>query len=395
MEDKKRRLFHFSITLILIVIGVVSFIVMTKSRPQLQRKETPQMFPYVKTMTVKTESRAINILGEGTVKPVRQINLVPQVGGKVIYTSPSLVNGGEFKEGEVLLRIDPSDYQLAMALAEAKVKASESDLMIAEEEAASAKREWELYNSGGDDMDKQPPPLVVKEPQLRAARAVLEANRAELEIARLNLERTELKAPFNGRVSSENVDAGQYVTPGQPLATLYSTEAAEIVVPLENEKLFWLDIPHFTTRGEKGSPGIVRSSIAGREKVWSGVVTRTEGKIDERTRMINVVVRVDKPYDEIPPLAYGLFVTVEIRGRVLENAISIPRSALRQDDILWTVDENNKISFKKVNVILIQDDEVLIEGGLKDGDMIVTSPLKAVTDGMSVRVKFDNKENRQ
>jgi len=157
-------------------------------------------------------------------------------------------------------------------------------------------------------------------------------------------------------------------------------------VPLEGEDLFWFDVPGFTSNDGRGSAAVVQADIAGRELSWPGKVVRTEGRMDERTRMINVVVQVEKPYAQKPPLIFGLFVKVEIRGRRVESAAIVPRAALRQGDDVWVVDENGRLRFRKVHVARLQGNEVLVKSGLEDGEMVVTTPLKAVTDGMAVRV---------
>ena len=394
MNKTKRRLLHIAITLVLVALGAWGSYSLTSSKPQLEKHKPTAPTPVVRVVKLKTGPQPVHILGEGTVRPLREIDLVPQVGGKVVYASPALVNGGEFSQGDILLRIDPVDYQLAVILAKAKVKDSESNLKLAQEEAAAAEEEWRMLYSGNPEEDREPPPLVAKEPQLAAAEAKLEADRADLRSALLNLERTELKAPFEGRVSQENVDVGQYVSPGQALASLYSTEAAEIVVPLEDEDLFWFHVPGFTPGNNPGSSAKVLARLAGRERTWPGAVVRTEGKLDERTRMINVVVRVEKPYAKKPPLPVGLFVTVEIEGRTLPDGTVIPRSALHQDDVVWVVDNDDRLLFREVDVARVQGDDVMIEDGLKDGEMVVITPLEAVTDGMSVRTVSVKEANR-
>jgi RND family efflux transporter MFP subunit len=386
MSNRKKRIVQLVISITFVALGVLGFWALTASKPEMERHKPPTPVPMVRTMAVKTGPQNIYIQGEGTVRPLREIDLVPQVGGKLVYVSPSLVNGGVFRKDELLLRIDPVDYQLAVTLARAKVKDAESRLQVAEEEAAAARDEWRLLYEGSSNENSKPPPLVAKEPQLAAAKAELEADEADLRKALLNLERTELRAPFNGRVGEENVDIGQYVSPGQSLGSLYSTEAAEIVVPLEGEALFWFDVPGFTSKDGRGSPTLIKASIAGRDLSWSGKVVRTEGKLDERTRMINVVVRVEQPYAKKPPLVFGLFVTVEIEGRIIPNGAVIPRAILHQGDIVWVVGADSRLQFRQVEVGRIQGDEVVITGGLEDGERLVTTPLKAVTDGMTVRV---------
>ncbi|MGD8916771.1 MAG: efflux RND transporter periplasmic adaptor subunit [Syntrophobacterales bacterium] len=386
MSNRKKRVVQLAISITFVALGVLGFWALTASKPEMERRKPPVPVPMVRTMAVKTGPQKVYIQGEGTVGPLREINLVPQVGGKVVYASPSMVNGGVFRKDDLLLRIDPVDYQLAVTLARAKVKDAESRLQVAEEEAAAARDEWRLLYEGSSKENSKPPPLVAKEPQLAAAKAELEADEADLRKALLNLERTELKAPFNGRVGEENVDIGQYVSAGQSLGSLYSTEAAEIVVPLEGEALFWFDVPGFTSRDGRGAAALIKADVAGRELNWTGKVVRTEGKLDERTRMINVVVRVEQPYAKKPPLVFGLFVEVKIEGRMIPNGAVIPRAGLHQGDIVWIVGEDSRLQFRQVEVGRIQGDEVVITGGLEDGERLVITPLKAVTDGMTVRV---------
>jgi RND family efflux transporter MFP subunit len=394
MKERKKRVLYIGIAIAILALGVVGMGVLIASKPEIERHEPVAPIPVVRIINAEVGPQSVLIKGEGTVRPLREITLMPEVDGKVVYISPTLVDGGEFRKGDTLLRIDPVDYQLAVTLAKAKVKDSESNLKLAEEEAAAAREEWYLdhVDVGDSTVQRKPPPLVAREPQLAAARAKLEADQADFRKALLNLERTELKAPFDGRVSEENVDIGQYVSVGQALATLYSTEAAEIVVPLRNEDLFWFHVPGFTPGNSPGSPAEVLARIAGREQSWLGEVVRTEGKLDERTRMINVVIRVEKPYAKKPPLAVGLFVKVDIQGRTLPNATIIPRSALHQDNVVWVVDEHGRLQFHKVDVARVQGDEVMVEAGLKDGEKVVISPLKAVTDGMVVHTKLVKEE---
>ncbi len=389
MSKTKRRVIHVAVTLFIVGVGAAVFLILTASKPELKRSKPPAPKPLVRVMTVETGPREVIIRGEGTVRPLREIQLVPEVSGKIIYVSPSLVDGGEFKKGDVLLRIDPVDYQLAVTLAKARIKDSESKLRIAEEEAAAAKEEWRLLDEWGSDVDKEPPALVAKEPQLAAARAKLDADRADLRKAQLNLERTEIKAPFNGRVSAENVDIGQYVGTAQNLAMLFSTEAAQIVVPFEDESLYWFHVPGFTPGSQPGAAVRVRTRFAGRESEWKGQVVRAEGKLDERSRMVDVVIRVDKPYATRPPLVAGLFVAVEIQGRTLENAAVIPREALRADDTVWVVDQHGQLTFRPVEVARMTTTSAIIKGGLNNGEMVVLTTLKAVTDGMQVRIAKD------
>lgn len=382
MSKPINRLIQIVVVVALIASGVFAMRELKASKPQIERRKPLPPTPTVRTIKVETTSQPMIIQGEGTVKPLKEINLVPQVGGKVIEVSPSLVNGGQFREGELLLRIDPIDYELAVILADAKVKNAQSKLELAKEEAAAAREEWRLLRKGSK---REPPPLVAKEPQLAAARAQLKADQANLRKARLNLERTKLKAPFDGRVSDENVDVGQYVTPGQPIASLYSINAAEIMVALEDDDLRWLHIPGFTDGDGPGSSATVRARIGGRDRTWLGEVVRAEGKIDERTRMITAVIRVMNPYVKKPPLVSGLFVKVDIEGTILEDVAVIPRFAMRENSTVWVVEGNGRLAFRKIDIAGIQGDNCLVQSGLNTGDLVVTSSMQVVTDGMAVQ----------
>jgi RND family efflux transporter MFP subunit len=386
MSRKKRRFLHLVVAIMFLALGGLGMYALTARESEVERRRPPVSVPVVRTIKVTVSSQPVIIRGEGTVQPLREIRIAPEVGGKVVSVSPNMINGGAFNKGETLLRVAPADYKLAVTLARATVKDAESKLQLAEEETAASIQEWRLYGEGGTDTNENPPPLVAKEPQLAAAQAKLEAERADLKKALLDLERTEIKAPFDGRVSQENVDIGEYVTPGQDLATIYSTEAAEIVIPLEDRDLFWIHVPGFTPGNGPASPVKVRASIAGRTLTWSGKVVRAEGRLDERTRMINVVVRVERPYARRPPLPVGLFVTAEIMGRMLSDVAVVPRAALHQDNVAWVVENDSRLRFRKVEVGRIEGEKVFVSTGLKNGEILVITPLKAVSDGMSVRV---------
>ena len=190
------------------------------------------------------------------------------------------------------------------------------------------------------------------------------------------------------------MDIGQYVTPGQQLATLYGTAAAEIVVPLESEHLQWFHVPGFTGGEGEGAPAAVQVAIAGRVRKWPGRVMRVEGRIDEKTRLINVVVRVDEPYDRKPPLAAGLFATVEIEGRTLSEAALLPRAALRPGGQVWVLADGQRLQFRDIDVARVSKTGALVRGGLAEGEQIIVSQIRAVTDGMRVRPIGDPAEVR-
>ncbi len=380
MKKITRRFLQFILVVTLIGVGGMGNWLLKASRPPVEKEKQMAVLPLARTIAVQAQTISVPIQGHGTVRPLQEIQLVPQVGGKVVYMSPALVDGGAFKTGDVLLKIDPADYRIAVTLADARVQDAESKFVLAEQESRVAQSDWYELHPNTD-----PPALVAKKPQLATALANVEAQKAELERTRLNLERTQLKAPFDGRISQKGVDIGQYISPGAPVASFYSIDAAEIVLPMESEKLEWFHVPEFTPGCKQGSTARVHADTAGLVQTWEGTVVRAEGKVDEKTRMINVVVRVDRPYSKRPPLAPGLFVTVDIAGKSIENGVLIPREALRQDNVVWVVDKNNRLNFKTVEVALYTHSGVVVKKGLMGNEQVVVAPIKEVTDGMAVR----------
>lgn len=379
MKNKKIML-HIFLAIVLLIGGFIGMRVLSASKPEMEKETPPVPVPMAKTVAVSTGVHSVEIAGQGTVGVVREIQLIPEVSGKVVMVSPHLVNGGTFEKGEVLLEIDPSDYKIAVTSAEARVKDAESAYKLAKEEASAALFEWRQLNPSDD-----PPSLVAKEPQLAAAEAMLAAEKANLEKARLQLARTRLTAPFAGRVREEQVDVGQYVAPGQRLAVLYGTEAFEISVPLESDDLYWFHVPGFTSGNGQGAPARVVGRMAGAERTWDGYVDRVEGSVDARTRMVNIVIRVKNPASAKPPLMPGMFVQVRIKGRALENAAVIPRAALRGEQTVWVVNDDGILEFRSIKIARFSLDGVVVQEGLKNGEHVVVSPIKAVTSGMRVR----------
>ncbi len=376
----KKRFLQIIVSLLILLGGFAGLYSLRAGKPAEEMEVAAAPAPAVQVVTAKLEAHTVKITGQGTVRPLLNAQLVAQVSGRVRYTAPNLVNGGAFNEGDELLQIDPIDYELAVTLAAARVGDADAKYALALEESEAAIQEWRDLNPGIDVPD-----LVARRPQLSAARAKLEAEEADYRIALLQLERTRLKAPFDGVVSAKMVDIGQYVTPGEAVATLYGTRAVEIVLPLESEHLQWFHVPGFTGGDDEGARASVRVTIAGQVREWPGRVMRAEGRIDEKTRLINVVVRVEKPYERKPPLAAGLFARVEIEGQTLEKATLLPRSALRPGGRIWVVDDDQRLRFRTVQVARVAREGVLLEAGLENGERVMVSQLKAVTDGMKVR----------
>lgn len=389
-----RKVWKISLPILILALGAVvaGSLVANRKPPEKEAVETTGALVHVTVAEVA--DRRVVVSGTGTVRPRKLINVVPQVSGRVERVSPRLVAGGFFKKGEVLFEIEDSDYRLALTRAEAARVKAEYDLARVESQARVAEAEWKKLNGGSTEA---PNPLVLYGPQLKNARAALEAAEAAVEQAELDLERTRVRAPFNCRVSSEDVDPGQYVAPGSPVAVLSGTDVAEIVVPLPLAELRWIDVPRETgAPGEKGPAATVSLEVGEGAYKWHGTVTRAHGELDSRDRMMGVVVEVEDPYgleggSAPAPLASGAFVTVDIEGRTVGDVVAIPRGALRDGSTVWVADTGATLDIRKVTLVRREKNEVLVSG-LASGDRVILTTIAGAAEGLALRPVKDKGE---
>ena len=390
---------RFLLPVAVLAAGVAAYLLLVSLRTPPPREEPVHWVPLVETVQAPPETARVVVRGQGTVRPDREIDLVPQVGGRIVWISEQMETGGFFSAGQELARIDPEDFELAVDQADAEVARALYQLEIARGEAEVAAAEWERLRGGGGP---EPSDLALHIPQVRLAEAALKAARARLREARLRLERTRLRAPFAGRVRSTDLDLGQYVSPGRGVARLYGIERAEIPVPVPDEELAWIDVPSPPAsprpvaadapppeRPQEAGRGqvLLRARHAGRDHTWKGRVVRTEGQVDPRSRMINLIVEVDDPYgprdSATAPLLVGLFVEVEIQGRPLTAVRTIPRRALHDGGRVWLA-EDGRLRRQPVEVVHLGREEALVRFDAAPGARVITSQLRGVTDGMAV-----------
>ncbi|HSR53092.1 MAG TPA: efflux RND transporter periplasmic adaptor subunit [Acidobacteriota bacterium] len=387
-----RTVLKITLPLLVLAAAAGGAYLLIESRPQVETRPPEVIPPLVRTLTVQPESIQFRIPSQGTVAPRTQSDLVPEISGRVVEVSANLANGAFFEENEVLLRLDPRDYELAMVRTQAEVARAESRLELERAQAEVARKEWEKLGGG-----EPPSPLVVREPQLAEAQANLAAAQANLSQAQRDLERTVIRAPYAGRVRSESVDQGQYVTRGSPIARIYSVDFVEIRLPVPDEQLAFMSVPIDYREDPSRRPGprvILRADFAGRQVEWRGRIVRTEGEIDPKTRMVHLVARVDDPYGRKvpgrPPLSVGMFVEAEILGRWASDVFVLPRAALRGQDEVLVVSPEDELFFRRVGIERAEGDTVVVRSGLEAGERICLSPLDSPTDGMKVRTRDDS-----
>jgi RND family efflux transporter MFP subunit len=377
----------------IVILGVMIALILIKYRKPPQREKQEVQPPLVEVQQLRVKDIPMVVQGYGTVNPTVEVDIVPEVAGKVVNIHPELRVGGFIRADEKILEIDPRDYELAVQQAEAAVADTKVKLETEQAEAEVARREWNELHP-----DTEPTsPLVLREPQIRKAQAALDSADAQLAAAKLRLERTRLSLPFDVLITSETVDLGQYVVMGQPLAKAYGTEAVEIEVPLQDDELAWFDVfeNSIFADGDRGSaegtPAEVGADFAGAKHTWNGHIVRTTGQVDRTSRMISVVVEVPNPFkvsNSRPPLLPGVFAEVLIHGKALRNAVAVPRDAIREGNKVWLVN-GNRLHVKPLDIVRTDKDFAYVVSGVSDEADIVISSLDAVVDGMRVRTQTD------
>ncbi|MGD8563703.1 MAG: efflux RND transporter periplasmic adaptor subunit [Desulfarculaceae bacterium] len=362
------------------------YVVASKPHPGKRHHKAPP--PAVRvTKAVKSDQR-LKVRVQGVVQPRTETQLIAEVPGKVIYMSPAMAAGGFFEAGEDLIKLDPADYEIAVVQAEGALAQAKLELAMRQAEAEAAQEDWKRLRKG------KASPLVLKEPQLAEAMAAMRSAQASLKQARLNLARTVVKAPYPGRVRQEYTDVGQYVSKGFKMAEIYAVDYAEIRLPLPDEKLAFLELPMDYRNGHQSQqlpPVLIRARFGGGEYTWTGKVVRTEGELDPRSRMVIAVAQVKNPYGRgrntgRPPLASGMFVDAEIMGKVARDVVVLPRSVLRDSNQVLVVSPDRRISFRKVTVLRLDRDQVIISQGLKENEMVCITQPEAVVENMPVQI---------
>ncbi len=363
------------LTVLVVAYGVAQ--VIRTSGPTVEVVTPEPQVLTVRSVTVAEDSVRLSVRTQGEVNARYQIDLVSELAGNVTDVAPAFVTGGYFAKDDVLLTIDPTDYRLAKIRAEASV--------------AEALEELEIEQSEADLASKGLFPL--REAKVASAEARLASARAELAQAEADLKRTEVRAPFDGRVLFTTANFGQYLTKGQSLGRIYSTDIAEIRLPLTDNQLRYLSLPFGNKDNSviRDVPVTLRANVGGMPAEWQGYLHRMEGAVDDVSRVWYAVARVDDPYGlqsaaQEVPLAVGLYVEADIQGRQMDQVFKLPRIALRGENTVLLIDPDNRLRRRTVSVIRTDYDSVVIGDGLQAGDRVCISPVEAFVDGLLVEV---------
>ena len=376
---------------VLAVIGGGGMLALGALKPTAEKAdEAPKGLAVFSEPIVRQDVQLV-VQSQGEVRPRREISISPQISGRISYVSPAFIDGGFVRKGDVLVRIDDADYQLSKVRAQSQVASAEQRL--ARERAETELALQDLEDLGIDDAS----PLARREPQLAEAQANLDAAKSQLRDAELALERTVIRAPFEGRIRSKDVDVGQFVSTGQALGRMFGTDIAEVALPLTDSELGRLGLSFaFEETSENPGPAVILSAdVAGERREWDARITRTAAAVDPQTRLISAIATVEDPFGTgaagDAPLAPGLFVAAAVQGEILENVLIAPRAALRGKDKIYVADpEDSVMHIHDVDVIYSDPAGVYLRSGVEAGDLAITSPIQAPFDGMSVTLASED-----
>ncbi len=366
----------FAPILVLAFFGAALWIVIKLNEKPEQRRRPFNTLAVMSKYAVQDDVQ-LSVTAQGESRPQTEIDLVPEIQGKIVYVSPNFIEGGIFKKGETLIRIEDADAKVAVIRAQAGVAQAEQALVREIAEGEVARLDYAELGRG------TPTDLALRLPQRQQAEASLLSANAELDAMKLQLTRTSVKAPFSGRVISKSSDVGQYVSPGRTLGRIFSNDIVEVRLALTDADLAKLELPFaFVSRDRKTAPKVKLSTvIAGQTRTWDGNIMRTDSVYDTQTRSLFVIAEVHDPYGEGMsedgyPLAPGLFVTATLDGKSYEDVITFPRDGLRPDNKVYTVDSNGQAYIKTVSVLDTTPDTAYITGGVEAGELIVLSPME-------------------
>jgi len=390
-----KRLLRILVAFIIIGAGIAGAAYLKKTAPKTTKRPPAKWIPVVQVENLRPSRERVLVKAMGTVIPAQKVLLKSRVSGQVVAIHPDFTPGGFVKKHDLIIQLDPTDYQLALARKQSDLINAQYALKLEQGRQDVALREWQLLNAGrnspGTDSE-----LALRKPHLDKAEADVAAAQAAVAQATLDAERTRISAPFNALVLSKAVDVGSQVASQEPLAELVGTDTYWIQVSIPIERLDWIQVP-----GQRGDNGASVKVEYGQGHTINGTVTRLVGDLDSEGRMARIIVAVNDPLNrgrapnDGPPLLLGEYVRVAIQGRVLENVFAVPRTALHDDNTIWLADPDDRLVIHEVYPIWRDSETVLLHDDLKSGDRLVITDLPAPVAGMELRVESDQPAQRQ
>lgn len=374
------------IPIVILIAGVLIFFAFSSMKKPPEEKEEIDNTPIVAVEAISLAPMTLDVDSYGVVKPKYETELVAQVSGQIVELSETFVRGGLVKEGQLLARIDPNDYEAALIEAEATMASARASLETERAQGQVAKQEWQQIT------DSSPTELSLRKPQLAQEIARVKSAQASILRAKRNLERTEIRAPYDAMIDSRNVGLGSFVGTGSMVGKLLGTAIAEVRLPVaDNQLQFLID------QGENATVNLT-GTYSGLTTVWDAKIARGEGVIDSTSRMSYLVAEIYDPYalgkeNSKTPLRFGSYVKAKVLGIEIAQAASVPRY-LVNNGLVALMDNESRLHYSAVTIVRQDGQNIIISKGLADGDKLIVSALDYPVDGMKLALISDKKPKK-
>jgi RND family efflux transporter MFP subunit len=373
----------------LVFVSLFLAVMMNVLKPDTPKAPQPEAAIAVKTIIANQAQLEMRVESQGVVVPRTRTSLISEVSGAVLELSDAFVVGGTFETGDMLLKVDPTDYEVALQRAQARLISARAQMELEKARSSQAEKEWEITGRPKSEA----PPLLLRQPYLLEAEANLLQAKAELRQAKIKLQKTVIRAPYAGMVSKKLADVGQFIGTGTAIGETFAIDFVEVRLPLTERDLTMMD--GLSAAGKLAEKTVVLSgTVDGQAAIWTAEVARSEGVVDELNRSQYIVARVADPYGLAAttasarvPLRVGTFVKASIEGKVLNNVFKIPRGSLLEGARVGLVDSNSLLRIIPVEVASADDNSYYISAGLKNGDQVVASALGTPIEGLKLRVR--------
>ncbi len=382
--------------LAIVIVTLLIFMALMAAKPTPPKKPVEDTSPLVEVLPLERQSVTFEVEAHGIVKPRTETTLVSEVSGSVEFVASNFVAGGYFNKGDVLLKLDSTEYLVGVEQAKARLAGQKAKYLQEEAKAEQARKEWDLTGRARD----QAPILALREPFLLEAKANMESAEADLKKAQQKLDRTEIRAPYDGMVKMKQADVGQFVATGSQLGTIFATDYAELRLPLTDSELAFINLPAWGEQNKSENAHVrVVATYAGQKHSWHAELVRMEGVVNEQSRVHYAVARITDPYSiskDNPmetPLKIGTFVTAHILGKNEEQLVKVPREAFKDLDSILVCDKSNRLYSRQVEIARSEADFVYIRSGLREGDRVVMTSIQSPVEGMKLRIAGEESES--
>ena len=381
------------IVTIIIAVTVAIIYLLFAFKPEAKKQQIPETIVRVDVIQASRSSYPTIVNANGTIEAETRGNLVAQISGEIINVSDNFKTGGSFKKGDVLIQIDQRDFRADLSQALASLSQAQANYSQEKANAKQAELDWKRLGN-----TTPAPPLVARKPQLAAAKAQLDSAQAAHQSAELNLSRTTLTAPYDGRIIERRAVLGQYVSTGTAIAEVFATDGVEVRLPISQDEFNQLGLDSFSSESSNNEYAVLLNSKIGIQSYqWQADITRTDSTFDINTRQIDIIANVQDPFGKtsgLPALKIGQFVSARIQGRVINDVFVIPNKSIREGSYLYVV-RDGKLAKQSITTIWQDDQNSLIKDGIGEGELVVTTSLNSTLAGARAKLADDIKENLQ